>query len=58
MENIIRLSIDKDALLDKIDTYEKLVFYMRKKYRRLEEEFKDYKEKHCYWNKKRLPYYR
>jgi hypothetical protein len=58
MDNLIQLSIEKDVLLDKIDNYEEIVYFLRKKYRRLEEEFKTYKEKHSKCHKKRLPYYR
>jgi hypothetical protein len=57
-DNNYRLSIEKDLLLDKIDTYEKLVVFMRNKYRKLEEEFKSFKSNHCVCSKTKLPYYR
>ena len=53
-----RLSIEQDLLLDKIGTYEELVVFMRRKYRKLEEEYKNFKSQHGDCNKKQLPYYR
>jgi hypothetical protein len=41
-----QLSIEKDLLLDKVDTYEQLVAFMRRKYRKLEEQFNHLKSVH------------
>jgi hypothetical protein len=41
-----RLSIENDLLKDKVDTYEQLVEFMRKKYKALEKKFDKLKVKH------------
>jgi len=52
------LSIEKDMLLDKVDTYEQLVVYMRRKYRKLEEELKHLRIVHSSCRSKNVILYR
>jgi hypothetical protein len=41
-----RLSIEKDLLLDKVDTYKQLVEFMRKKFKALERNYNKLKAEH------------
>jgi hypothetical protein len=53
-----RLSIENDLLTEKVDTYEQLVVFMRRKYKKLEDELKHLKSVHRSCRSKNIILYR